>query len=240
MRLKGALHLHTTLSHDGKLSLDELVAFLKSRGYAFICITEHSYDIDKSDMESLTEKCLKMSSREFMIIPGIEFRCHDDIDILGYGVTEPIDSENPATVIAHIRKHHGVPVLAHPTVRDYPLERDWVVLLDGAELWNNQEGKFLPQARTFKRIWEFQSWQPSLKVFFGLDLHRPGPYFPIATVIESPENSRNEILKALADGRFTLDSPYLKLDSSGKIGIFVKAYIFIGSAILNMIRKLRG
>jgi hypothetical protein len=240
MRLKGALHLHTTLSHDGKMSLDELVAFLKGHGYAFICITEHSYDINRTAMQSLTEQCRKISSPEFLIIPGIEFRCHDDIDILGYGVTEPIDSDDPVTVIGHIRKHGGVPVLAHPTIRNYPLEENWVSLLDGAELWNNGEGKYLPQARTLKKFSEFLRWQPKLKAFYGIDLHRPQPYFPIATVIEAPENSRNEILKALANGRFTLDSPYLKLDSSGKIGFFLKAYIITGSSILNIIRKLRG
>lgn len=238
--LKGAIHLHTTLSHDGKLSLEDLVSFLKNHGYDFICITEHSYDIDKAAMLSLSEQCGKLSSPEFMIIPGLEFRCHDDIDILGYGVIEPCDSEAPMTIIEHIRKHNGVPVLAHPTIRDYLLERDWVSLLDGVELWNNQEGKYLPQPRTLRKFTEFQKWQPNLKAFYGIDLHRPQSYYPISTVIEAAENSRNEILGALGDGRFHLQSPLLKLDSSGKIGIFVRFYILVGSAFFNLLRKLRG
>jgi hypothetical protein len=239
-RLKGAIHLHTTLSHDGKLSLEELVEFLESRGHDFICVSEHSYDIDRQAMLNLAEQCGKLSKPDFLIIPGLEFRCHDDIDILGYGVIEPCDSEDPATIIRHIKAHDGVPVLAHPTIHDYPLEREWISLLDGVELWNNQEGKFLPQARTIRKFAELHEWQPRLKAFYGIDLHRPKSYYPISTVIEAKENSRKEILEALRDGNFHLQSPLLKLDSSGKIGFTTRAYIIAGSALFNLLRSLRG
>jgi hypothetical protein len=238
--LKGALHLHTTLSHDGKLSLDELAIFLRGHGYDFICITEHSYDINRDDMLAQSEKCAQLSSSDFLIIPGIEFRCHDDIDILGYGVIEPIESDDPVEVIAHIRKYNGVPVLAHPMIRNYPLDSIWVSLLDGAEIWNNGEGKYLPQARTLKKFSEFLKWQPKLKAFFGIDLHRPTTYFPIATMIQANENNRIEILKALGAGEFHLQSPYLSMDSSGKPGLLTRIYIIFGSSILNLLRKFRS
>jgi hypothetical protein len=240
MNFKGAIHLHTNLSHDGKFTLEELVSFLKEQGYQFICITEHSYDIDGVKMKEQAAQCAKLSSPDFLIIPGLEFRCHDDIDILGYGVIETIDSEDPVAVIGHIRKHGGVPVLAHPAIRNYPLEKEWVSLLDGAELWNNQEGKFLPHYKTYKKFAMLAEWRPGLKAFFGIDLHRKKSYYPIATVIEAKENNREEVLKALAAGHFHLESPLMKLKSDGKINPFKLLFIISGWAILDVIRKIRG
>lgn len=238
-KFRGAIHVHTKLSHDGTLSLDELVKFLKGRGYNFVAITEHSYDINQESINQLAVECERFSGLDFLVIPGIEFRCHDNIDILGYGVTQTCDSDDPATVIKHIQSHGGVAVFAHPTVRNYPIDKDWVVLLDGAEIWNRQEGKFLPQIVSMKRFLQFKSWKTEMLAFCGLDFHRKGSYYPFATVVESKYNDRESILLAFREGRFFGESPYFSIGSDGKIGWAKRYLVYILSSILNMIRNTR-
>lgn len=43
--LRGDLHCHTTLSGDGKSSLEEIVAGAAARGYAYLAITDHGEDL---------------------------------------------------------------------------------------------------------------------------------------------------------------------------------------------------
>jgi len=237
--LRGIIHVHTTLSHDGTLTLNELAKFFKDRGYDFLAITEHSYDINQESIDMLVADCRRISTSEFLIIPGIEFRCHDNIDILGYGVTLTCNSDDPATIIKHIQTCGGVAVFAHPTMGNYPIEKDWIQLLDGAELWNRQEGKYLPQVVSMKRFIQFQKWNPDILAFCGLDFHRKKSYYEVAAIVMAESNDRDVILKALRRGDFYTQTPYFNVDSDGQIGFLKRYFIYVLSSILNLIRNTR-
>jgi hypothetical protein len=237
--LRGAIHLHTKLSHDGTLTLEQLAGFLKSKGYNFAAITEHSYDIDQQSIDELARECERLSTPDFLLIAGIEFRCHDNIDILGYGVTITSDSDDPATIIKHIQFNGGVAVLAHPTVRNYPIEKEWVQHLDGAEIWNRQEGKYLPQVVSMEKFRLFQRWHPKIKAFCGLDFHRKSSYYPFATILGAEYIKRVEILEALRNGDFYGESPYFNIGSDGKVNCFKRYAVYFISSILNIIRNTR-
>ncbi|MEX0826815.1 MAG: DNA polymerase/3'-5' exonuclease PolX [Acidimicrobiia bacterium] len=43
--LKGDLHVHTDLSGDGHVSLDEVIAAVAERGYRYVAITDHAEDL---------------------------------------------------------------------------------------------------------------------------------------------------------------------------------------------------
>ena len=238
-QIKGAIHLHTTLSHDGTLSLDQLTGFLREHSYQFLAITEHSYDIDYANMINLANNCEKLSSEEFLVIPGIEYRCHDDIDILGFGVIKPCNSDDPIAIINHIHENDGVAVLAHPTIRNYPMEEEWVKLLDGVEFWNVQEGKYFPQARTVRKFRQLHKWQPKLWAFCGLDLHRLTSFYPIFAVVDVDQGSKADILRAFKEGRFFSRSPIFNVGSTGKLGIVSFLYMLVGSSTLNLLRAVR-
>jgi hypothetical protein len=237
--LRGAIHLHTNLSHDGTLTLQQLADFLKSKGHSFAAITEHSYDINQQSIDELARECERLSTPAFLLIAGIEFRCHDNIDILGYGVTQTCDSIDPATIISHIQNNGGVAVFAHPTVRDYPIDKEWVKLLDGAEIWNRQEGKFLPQVVSMKRFRLFKSWNPKLLAFCGMDFHRKVSYYPFATIVTAERNDKAAILAALKSGNFIAESSYFNVGSDGKINWLKRYSIYIISTLLNLIRNTR-
>jgi len=238
---KGALHLHTTLSHDGAMSLEELVAFLKNKGYDYLALTEHSYDVDNDSVRSLVEKAGQLSTPDFLIIPGIEFRCHGWVDIIGYGVTELIDNEDPSAVIDHIHNRGGVAVFAHPNVRDYPVDRSWVSKLDGCEIWNvSNEGKFLPRPSAIRKFEELAASREGMLAFTGLDLHRTISYCGLVAETHAPNLTRNDILHALRSGDFTSRSSLFSLAANDRVSGITMARIRLMRSVLDVVRSLRN
>jgi len=238
---KGALHLHTTLSHDGLMSLEELAAFLKGKGYDYLALTEHSYDVDKNSMRLLVEKAASLSSPDFLIIPGVEFRCDGWIDIIGYGVTDLIDDEDPAAVIDHIHDHGGIAVFAHPNVRQYPIDDSWVSKLDGCEIWNvSNEGKFLPRPGAIRKFDHLASARPGMLAFTGLDLHRTDSYCDLVVETHAASLTRDDILRALKAGDFTSRSPLFSLKASGKVSAVSLARVRVLRPLLDGVRGIRN
>jgi len=60
---RGALHCHTTRS-DGRMELEELVALYRSRGFSFLCVTDHSL--------AGPARPSRFSTDDFLVLPGIE------------------------------------------------------------------------------------------------------------------------------------------------------------------------
>ncbi|UCD63466.1 MAG: PHP domain-containing protein [Candidatus Zixiibacteriota bacterium] len=241
VKLKGALHLHTTLSHDGDMSLRELVAFLKSKGYDYMAITEHSYDVDNELMADLSERAAALSDDDFQVIAGIEFRCHDYVDIIGYGVTRCFDNENPSAVIEHIKANDGVAVFAHPSIRDYAVDPAWVTQLDGCEVWNvTHEGKFVPRIKGIRRFQQLRAMNGDLMAFSGLDMHRKESYCYLSTTTYADGRSRSDILKAVREGSFRSESRLFSLNSRGEISALSRARISALGTVLNLLRWLRN
>ena len=240
-KLKGALHMHTLLSHDGEMSLTELAFYLKSKGYDYIALSEHSYDINNDSMKQLVDEARELSSDDFVIIPGIEFRCRGWTDILGYGVVDTCDSDDHATVIDHIHRHGGVAVLAHPNVREIPIDKSWVAMLDGCELWNvSNEGKYLPQSGSIRKFRELAADNTDLLAFTGLDLHRADSYCNLVTETYSESRHPVDILRALRRGRFRSVSPLFSVDSRGTISGIQQFRVGLTRSLLNGIRAIRN
>ena len=233
--------MHTTLSHDGSMSLDELAGFLKSKNYDYIAITEHSYDVDEKSMQALLERSQQMSTTDFIIIPGLEFRCHGWLDIIGYGVTQLCDSEDPAAVIDHIHANDGVAVLAHPNIRDYPIDKKWVAMLDGCEIWNvSNEGKYLPQSGGIKKYRQLAADNPGLLAFTGLDLHRTESYCNLSTLTRVNDKTSEGIIRALKDGTFRSESPLFSVGSDGNVSARGRLNVAAFGPLLNGARSARN
>lgn len=89
----GALHLHSTYS-DGEFTLTELRDALREQGCRFACVTDHAEFFDEARRDAFIAECERLSSDEFRFVPGLEFNCRDKMHILGYGVTELVESAN--------------------------------------------------------------------------------------------------------------------------------------------------
>lgn len=239
-KLKGAVHIHTSVSYDGTMSLKEISSFLKKKKFDFVLITEHSENVSNGVMDRLTEECKRFSSSEFLIIPGLEFRCRDDLHILGLGINKTFESDDPLKVIQHINQQGGVAILAHPTKKNYNLDKAWIKKLDGAEIWNlAYDGKFLPQAESIRMFEKLVEQNSRLKPVVGMDLHQEKNYYDIALRIERKNLNQNQILKDLREGNFTLESTFFKIRPGIRISQVSFLLMFAFRKVLNLARKLR-
>jgi DNA polymerase (family X) len=78
--LRGDLHAHSTWSSDGKNSIEEMAAEAKSRGYAYLAITDHSHYLRDGRLESQDREieALNETLGRFRLLKGIEVNIRAD------------------------------------------------------------------------------------------------------------------------------------------------------------------
>jgi len=78
--LRGEMHCHSTWSSDGKNSLEEMARTAKSRGYRFMCITDHSHYLRDGRLEAQWKEIDALNERlaSFRILRGIEVNIRAD------------------------------------------------------------------------------------------------------------------------------------------------------------------
>ena len=151
--VKGALHIHSVYS-DGEFTLAELRERYLEAGCRFACVTDHAdYFDDMAKLEAYRRECDERSDDRFRFIAGLEYSCVDRMHILGYGVTAPIASTDPTTVIRHIQAQGGLAVIAHPKDTAFSSIEAFEPPPDGIEVWNTKyDGRYAPRPATFVRL----------------------------------------------------------------------------------------
>jgi hypothetical protein len=239
-KLKGALHVHSSISYDGIMSIEELSFFFKRKKFDFVLITEHSDSVSEAIMNKVIDECIRFSSSEFLIIPGLEFSCRDDLHILGLGVSRTSESDDPLEVAHHIRQQGGVAVLAHPTKKEYSFDGAWIEELDGVEIWNSAyDGKFLPQAESIRTFCKLAEQNPHLKPFAGMDLHCEKDYYDVAVRVKGSNLNQDQILRRLEKGNFTVESAFFRIKPGMQMSRVSLLFIFAFRKVLNVVRRLR-
>jgi DNA polymerase (family 10) len=78
--LRGEMHCHSTWSSDGKSSLEEMARTAKSRGYRFMCITDHSHYLREGRLEAQRKEVDALNGQlsSFRILHGIEVNIRAD------------------------------------------------------------------------------------------------------------------------------------------------------------------
>jgi DNA polymerase (family X) len=78
--LRGEMHCHSTWSTDAKNSIEEMARAAKSRGYRFLCITDHSHYLRDGRLEAQWEEVAELNGRlkSFRVLRGIEANIRAD------------------------------------------------------------------------------------------------------------------------------------------------------------------
>ena len=78
--LRGEMHCHSTWSSDGKSSIEEMAIAAKGRGYAFMCLTDHSHYLREGRLEAQWKAIDEVNARvkPFRILRGIEANIRAD------------------------------------------------------------------------------------------------------------------------------------------------------------------
>ncbi len=239
--LKGALHVHTTVSSDGTLSLDQLKVFLEKKGFDFAIITEHSRDVDPGMFSNLASECANRSDESFLFLPGLEFDRADGLHILGIGIEEFIDKTDPAKVIEEIHGKGGLAILAHPSKSNWEEVLKLKDELDGVEIWNvGTDGKFLPTLNSIKLYEKLRGSNPRLKAYLGVDLHTVGGFYDASLSLKHLALEKETILNALGNGNFENRSRFFKAGAFPKREIFLYLYLIIFGNLLKLAKTLRN
>lgn len=78
--LKGEMHCHSTWSSDGHNTIEEMASTAKSRGYSFLCITDHSHYLRGPRLEAQWREVEQVNERlkPFRVLRGIEVNIRAD------------------------------------------------------------------------------------------------------------------------------------------------------------------
>lgn len=78
--LRGELHAHSTWSSDGKGTIEEMALAAKSRGYRYLCVTDHSHYLRNGRLEAQWREIADVSERvrPLRILRGIEVNIRAD------------------------------------------------------------------------------------------------------------------------------------------------------------------
>jgi hypothetical protein len=178
MTVTAACHIHSQWSYDGKWSLPELAAAFSRRGYRVLMVTEHDRGFSPERIDHFRHACSEASSSQLLVLPGIEYSDRDNrIHVLVWGQV-PFLGENLETInlLAAVKTHGGVSVLAHPSRREAWKRFDpkWNEFLLGIEVWNRKTDGWSPSPHAPHMIAD------SMIPFVGMDFHTARQMFPLA------------------------------------------------------------
>jgi predicted metal-dependent phosphoesterase TrpH len=238
--VRGALHVHSTLSHDGTLTIPELVAWYRKYGYRFIALGEHAQDMDEDKIAILKQQSAEYSTSDFCVIPGLEFACKGGFHIVGLGMTSLLDVVEPAAVIQAIHARKGYAILAHPKRNGWSCPLHVSELIDAAEIWNvGYDGKFLPSPQSLAGFPKLRQANPKLLAVAGQDFHRVAGFYDVGIEMAVSSLSPESILRNLHHGRYTIRARHFSCDSKAAFSMLESARLRVASWQLGKLRQLR-
>lgn len=240
MRIRGAIHLHSTFSHDGTLTVAELAALYIRNNYQFIAITEHAEDIDEQSASRLLDQCLEHSHGQFCVIPGTEFSC-GEFHMLGIATVTRTRQANALAAIETIHRCGGIAVLAHPKLFNWNCPPSILRMIDAVEIWNvNYDGKFLPSTKALSGFAAMRRVNPGLLAVAGHDLHRRESFYDVAIEMDTPSVSTDSILENLRRGHYEIRSRFFRTGPDAGVSPAKATCLRLMSEQLRHVRRARA
>jgi len=220
--ITGVLHIHSTYSFDGKISLEELVEICRKHGHSFAVLTEHAERMTNRDMKRLVLECDERSVDNFVLIPGLEIICDGNLHILALGVEEYLYNTEPESLIEEVHELGGLAVLAHPSKKT-PSTRVAGLELDALEIWNaRHDGRLAPRMGSIKLCRIIGDGR--LPGCCGLDLHEKEKFIDLHVKMKVNDINANNILNNIKFGRFKISNSIISVDPYEDPGIIDRSF----------------
>ncbi len=178
-----ACHVHSNLSYDGSYTLEALSDKFSRAGYRVLLMTEHDRGFSPERLRRLRQLCDAASTRDLLIIPGIEYSdASNQVHILVWGDVPFLGENLPTTeTLQRVKEAGGVAVFAHPFRKNawQRFEPSWAEALAGIEVWNRKYDGFAPN-----RIAQDLQRSVGAIPFVGLDFHTQRQSFPLAMAMD--------------------------------------------------------
>ena len=192
MKLKIDLHLHTTISNDSQITLDEAIAMCKVRGLDGFAVCDHDH---------MTEIPYEVSREtDLVIVPGMEISAKGS-HILAFDISDPIpmNMSVPDTV-KRIHMQSGIAILAHP----FSVFRTWVnrseiieANFDLIEVANAYQYPYNMMFNMNRKLAE----ELDLPMTGGSDAHKASAVGRAYTVLDVESRDVEGVLSALRSGK---------------------------------------
>jgi hypothetical protein len=181
--IPASCHVHSDWSYDGKWSLSALATEFGRRGSRVVMMTEHDRGFTESRLQEFRAACAEASSKDLLMLPGIEYSDADNIvHVLVWGPVPFLGERVPtAELLEAVRAADGVAVLAHPSRRQAwkVFDRDWTEHLLGVEVWNRKTDGWAPSRTAFPLL-----QGTNLVPFVGMDFHDRNQIFPLSMLLD--------------------------------------------------------
>jgi hypothetical protein len=177
-------------------------------------MTEHDLGFTAERLAQYREACAQVSSREILVVPGIEYSdAANRIHVLVWG-TVPFLGErlNTNEMLEAVHAAGGIAVLAHPSRREAwkSYEPAWTDRLLGIEIWNRKYDGWAPSRNAPELLWTSKAVP-----FVGLDFHSERQSFPLAMELDiQGKISEETVLESLKSRRCAARAFGLPLDKS--------------------------
>lgn len=220
MKFSGILHVHSTYSYDGEVSLAQLRVLCERVGIQFVCLTEHVEGLSEERIQEFVRECHERSDATFLFIPGFEVP-HLSAHILKFG--------------------NALEIIAHPHRSGFTFDAQLLERCIGTEVWNSQyDGNRFPRWTALKWFRIVARMRPEFRAFAGVDLHRPSHLWGPRLVLDVDALNEESILRAIREGRYQLESDVCVVDSQGRVVRPQRIRVLLGSIIdVSIIRSAR-
>jgi hypothetical protein len=181
-------------------------------------MTDHAEAFDAAKLKDYVDECESLSDSHFRFVPGLEYECQARIHILGFGQVSLLETKDPREVINTINECGGISVIAHPPDATSLWIESFGPEVKGIEVWNTKyDGRYAPRPDVFALLKRLQKRSPSMRAYYGLDLHWKKQFRGLQIRLNCPDNARAEILSALASGNYQAIKGQLELPSCGHL-----------------------
>lgn len=212
MTVRGAVHIHTTYSADGKVALPDFCRMARERDLRFLLMSEHAENITEKEYKGFVEACEQESDEDLLVIPGLEFMYDDYVHILGLGLSEHPGLHEMKGQIDRIHSLGGVAVLAHAnTCQKVPYEE--LEDVDAVEAWNSRYwGRFAPDPKGLSILKKLRKrLNKPVPCLGGLDFHGIHHFRGLVIEVNADELTGEAVLSAIRKGDYTLSNGRFRL-----------------------------
>lgn len=246
LRVKGVVHCHTEMSYDSSISLELLCRTLKEEGFSFVAVTDHVKGITAGQYRSFVDTCKKMSSDQFVVIPGLEILLDNGDEIAAVGIHEFISSTASLEVFEQIHQQGGYSIWVHPHKRRRPALTKYDC--NAIEILNGKiDGTVAPNLELFFQTRKLQRMGRNFHVIFGADLHNLNEDRSVWIECEVFLLTEDDLLCSLRHGLYenhvtsvnVSSYSFLSLSAIGRMVLFRLAYLAWNTILERLPNKYR-
>jgi hypothetical protein len=226
--VKGIIHVHSKYSHDGKNSLEELVAFARGRRMGFIGLTDHAEDLTADTFAQLVDHCGRVSTGGIRIIPGLEYRFRGapGLHLLALGLDRWTQPRTIEEFLNLTTPHAQLTVVAHPVLARHRIPPAVLDRIDAIEVWNGgYNTRYLPDPRSVRILHQVRRGRSEVVGTVGPDMHDCRNFRETSITVA---DGASEPLDEIREGRFYNEGKTMKFSpdvpwSSARLGLTTAA-----------------